>query len=157
MFQYFSRSNRKPIRQNVSYNRIHISKLLKLQKLAKIRIYLTPCPQVCSEGIFDSRPFRCNKIFLKNLFKKFVDHIFTLLLAPFSSKLVNYSRHSESLNIQKNPKIDDIFPRQHTSPDEVKNFQKLFLVQNSLYVVKMIQKLCFCNNFSSLSDITQPL
>ena len=41
----------------------------------------------------------------KNLVKlllKFVAHIFTLLLAPFWSKLVNHSRHSESLNFNKN-------------------------------------------------------
>ena len=50
-----------------------------------------------------------NKIFLEKLLYKFVVHIFTLLLAPFVSKLVNYSRHSESLNIRKNSEIDDIF------------------------------------------------
>ena len=38
-----------------------------------------------------------NTIFLKKLFQKLVVHIFALLLAPFVSKLVNYSRHSESL------------------------------------------------------------
>ena len=41
--------------------------------------------------------FLYNKIFLKKLLYKFVVHIFTLLLATFMSKLVNYSRHSESL------------------------------------------------------------
>ena len=44
-------------------------------------------------------------IFLKKILQKFVVHIFTLLLAP----LVNFSRHSEFLNIQKNSEIDDIF------------------------------------------------
>ena len=34
-----------------------------------------------------------------------------LLLAPFASKLVNYSRHIESLNNQKNSEIDEIFLR----------------------------------------------
>ena len=40
------------------------------------------------------------------LFLKFVDHIFifTLLLAPFESKLVNYSKCSVSLNNDKNSK-----------------------------------------------------
>ena len=37
------------------------------------------------------------KCFLQKLLKKFVVHIFTLLVAPFSSKLVNYSKHSKSL------------------------------------------------------------
>ena len=37
----------------------------------------------------------------------------------------------------------------HTSPDEVKIVQKLFLVQNLLYVVKMIQKICFCKKCST--------
>ena len=31
-----------------------------------------------------------NKIFLKQLLYKFVVHIFTLLLAPFAFKLINY-------------------------------------------------------------------
>ena len=43
--------------------------------------------------------------------QKFGVHIFTPLLVNFSSKLVNYSRHSEFLNIWKNSEIDDIFLR----------------------------------------------
>ena len=50
-----------------------------------------------------------NKIILKKLFEKVVVHIFTLLLAHFTSKLVNYSWHSESLNNWKNYEIDHIF------------------------------------------------
>ena len=46
-----------------------------------------------------------NKIFLKKLLFKFVDHVFTLLLTPFVSKLVNYSRRSESLIIHENSKL----------------------------------------------------
>ena len=42
-------------------------------------------------------------IFEKLLYK-LVAHIFTLLLAPFSSKFVNYSRYSETLNFRKNSK-----------------------------------------------------
>ena len=42
------------------------------------------------------------KHFLTKLLKKFVVHIFTLLLAHFTSNLVNYYRHSETLNIRKN-------------------------------------------------------
>ena len=34
---------------------------------------------------------------------------FKLLLAPFASKLVNYSRHSDISNFQKNSKFDVIF------------------------------------------------
>ena len=34
---------------------------------------------------------------MEKLLQKFVVHIFTLLLAPFTLKLVHYSRHSESL------------------------------------------------------------
>ena len=52
---------------------------------------------VCTERIFDSRMLLYNKIFLKKLSKKFIVLIFTLLLAPFAPKFVNYSRHSESL------------------------------------------------------------
>ena len=75
----------------------------QLQCLAKTWIYLTP--YICAEWTFDSRPFIHNKIFLKKLLKQFVANIFTLLLAPFASLLVNYSQHSESLNIWKNPEI----------------------------------------------------
>ena len=52
-----------------------------------------------------------DKTFLKNLIQKFVVHILTLPLAPFASKLVNFSRHSESLKVRKNSEIDDIFLR----------------------------------------------
>ena len=50
-----------------------------------------------TEQFFDSRLFISTKIFLKKLLWKFVLHIFTLLLASFTAKLFNYSRHSESL------------------------------------------------------------
>ena len=43
--------------------------------------------------------------------KKFIDHIFTFLFAPFASEFVNFLRHSESLNIRKISEIDDIFLR----------------------------------------------
>ena len=43
--------------------------------------------------------------------KYFVAHIFTILLAPFASKLVNYSRHSETLNFRKNSKSTTFFLR----------------------------------------------
>ena len=44
--------------------------------------------------IFASPQFVYNKIFLTKLSYKLVAQIFTLLLAPFASKLVNYSSHS---------------------------------------------------------------
>ena len=73
-----------------------------LQCLAKTCIYLTP--YACTERIFDSRPFMYYYvIFLKKLF-----HIFTLLLAPFASKLANFWRHSETLSFQKNSKSTTI-------------------------------------------------
>ena len=59
---------------------------------------------VCNERIFDRPPFMYKKSIWKKLLWKFEAHIFTLLLAPFTSKLVNYSRHGESLNFQKNSK-----------------------------------------------------
>ena len=49
-------------------------------------------------SFFDSRMFMYNKIFLKKPLKKFVFHIFIFLLVHFASKLVNYSRRSETLN-----------------------------------------------------------
>ena len=50
-------------------------------------------------------------IFLKKLLQKLEVHIFTLLLAPFTPKLINYSRQSKSLNIWKNCEIAYIFLR----------------------------------------------
>ena len=49
---------------------------------------------VYNKRIFDSPTIMWNK---KKLWYKFVAHIFMLLLAPFVAKLVNSSRHSESL------------------------------------------------------------
>ena len=66
----------------------------KLQKLAKTWIYLTP--YVCIERIFDSHSCTA-KYFWKKVLQKLVADIFTLLLTPFTLKLVNYSRHSDSL------------------------------------------------------------
>ena len=43
-------------------------------------------------------------------------------MARIASKLVNYSRHSESLNIRKNSEIDDIFLRRQ----QIVNFQTYF-------------------------------
>ena len=54
---------------------------------------------VCTERIFDSRLLMNKKVFLKKILQPFVVHIFTLLLAPFASKSVNYSLLIESLKI----------------------------------------------------------
>ena len=43
-----------------------------------------------------------NKIFLKKFIDKFEANIFTLLLVPFVSESINYSRHSESSESWKN-------------------------------------------------------
>ena len=73
---------------NVLFSKSLLHKTLSnIQKLAKTWIYFTP--YVCTDRIFDSRPFMNNKIFLKKLLWKFVAHIFMLLLAHFESKLVN--------------------------------------------------------------------
>ena len=40
----------------------------------------------------------------EKILQKLVASIFTLILAPFTSKVINYSRRSESLNIRKNSK-----------------------------------------------------
>ena len=45
------------------------------------------------------------KYFWKKILQKLVAHIFMLLFAPFDSKLVNYSRRSETLNFRKNSKL----------------------------------------------------
>ena len=73
-----------------------------LQCPAKTWIYLTP--YVCTEHIFDSRPFMNNKAFLEKLLKKLGAQIFELLLAPIAVKLVNDSRHSEIFYFRKNSK-----------------------------------------------------
>ena len=69
---------------------------------------------ICTERIFDRPPFMYNKVFLSKLIQNLVANIFTLLLVPFASKLVNYSKRSESLNIQKNSKWpNDALHRRH--------------------------------------------
>ena len=45
-----------------------------------------------------------NKLFWNNISMNFVAYIFMLFLAPFASKLADYSRCSESLNICKKSK-----------------------------------------------------
>ena len=52
---------------------------------------------VCTERIFDSRLLLYNVIHLIKLQQKCVVHIFTLLLAHFTPKLVSFSSQSEPL------------------------------------------------------------
>ena len=47
-------------------------------------------------------------MYMKTFLLEILAHIFTLLLAPFASKLIYHSQHSESLNNRKNSEIDDI-------------------------------------------------
>ena len=62
--------------------------------LLSIFILLNRNPYVYTEQIFESQPFMYNKIFLKSSYRT---TSFTLLLAPFAPKLVNYSSQSDSL------------------------------------------------------------
>ena len=48
-----------------------------------------------NEFLTAPRPVHVQQFFLKKLLKKGIAHIFVLLLAPFASKLVNYSRHAQ--------------------------------------------------------------
>ena len=66
-----------------------MNNIFGIQKLAKLRIYLTP--YVYNELIFDGLQFMHNISFLKkNLLYNLVVHIHALLLVPFAPKLVNY-------------------------------------------------------------------
>ena len=67
-------------------------------------------------NFFESRPFMYNNNFLKTLLLKFVVHILTLLLAPFASKLVNYSNHSDPLNFEECLNIAKSFFSMKMSP-----------------------------------------
>ena len=42
---------------------------------------------------------------LSDIYLRIIVHIFTLLLVPFASKSVNYSKRSESLKIRKKSKL----------------------------------------------------
>ena len=71
---------------------------------------------ICTERFFASPQFVFNKLFLNKLLKKLVAYIFALLFGPFASKLVNYSRRSESLNIRKKSKSATFsFENKHSS------------------------------------------
>ena len=70
------------------------------------------------------------KIFLKKLLWRFVVHISTILLAPFASKLVNFSRQGESFNIRNNSEIDDIFLRRQLIID-FRTYSKTYCASNN--------------------------
>ena len=44
-----------------------------------------------------------------------------------------------------------------TDPDWVRIVQKIFSVTNRLEMVKIIQKICFCQNYGAIVDISQPI
>jgi len=78
---------------------------------------------VGTEGNFDSPQFVYNKIFLKKLLMKIINHVFRLLLARFASKLVNYSRY-RTINFRKNSKLTTFsFVNSHLTI--FKHFQRL--------------------------------
>ena len=59
-------------------------------------------PYVCSERIFEDLQSPLNIIFLQNSLERFVILIFSLLLVPIESKLVNNQSHSKSSKIRDN-------------------------------------------------------
>ena len=104
-YTYFSRGNffastKKGIGNKITFIYYPVHQIIVF---TRINVQIQPkwtvrgITYVCTERIFDSRLLMYNKIFLEKLWYKFLVHIFTLLLAPFTSNLVNYSRHSESL------------------------------------------------------------
>ena len=84
-----------------------------------------------------------------------VAHIFTLLLAPFASKSVHYSRRSETLNFRKNSKSttfsfdsNDLSIFKHTSNTHcVSNKWPIWTqkVQKEAYIEMWTTN--FCNSF----------
>ena len=84
----------------------------------------------------------CTIKYFWNILQKLVAHIFTLLLAHFAFKLVNYSNHSKILNFQKF-KIDLIcLQKQHFY-----RFQAFF--KDSLRIQKLTN-LNVCSELDSL-------
>ena len=92
-----------------------------------------------------------------------VAHIFTLLLAPFVSQWVNYSRHSDSLNFRMNNKFER--KRGQKKPkDMVYNLFKEFFFKNILLQMNdgmskihsvrayIIMYICICHNLDGFSD-----
>ena len=72
--------------------------------LAKTWIYLTPYViRLYWTNFWLPTVHVQHNIFEKPFLQKLVAHIVMLLLAPFSFKFVNHSRHSETLNFWKNP------------------------------------------------------
>ena len=45
----------------------------------------------------------------------------------------------------------------HTGPDWVKIVQKIFSVSKRLKMVKITQKICFCQNYGAIVNISQPV
>ena len=73
--------------------KLRFAKILYIHTMSRKNMNLPY--SISTERIFD-RPFIYNKTFLNKLLQMLVAHIYTLLLAPFAFKLVNYLRHSET-------------------------------------------------------------
>ena len=80
-------------------NDVHVAFLRNIQYRSKETIQCVT--YLYTDRIFDCPQFMNNQVFFA---KKFTAHSFRLLLAPFASKLINYSRLSRPLNIRKNLK-----------------------------------------------------
>ena len=81
------------------------------------------------QQLLDCPQFVYNKIFLKMLSKQLIVNIFTLLLVSFVSKLVNYSRRSESEH-SKEFEIGDIFFRKRRFVDVQAFFKNSMCLYN---------------------------
>ena len=98
------------LRPNWSILRGTVS-LRKMFENGKIAVFERKCrqlqilPKVCNERIFDRRQLIYNKIFLNFFFIEIGSSHLYAFFAPFASKSVNYSRHSETLNFWKNSKL----------------------------------------------------
>ena len=100
---YFSGLFKSSTQCNVSFVTQRASNESHIQCLAKTWIYLTP--YVCTERIFDSRPFIIyKKYFWKNSYKSMWLTSLCFFLT-FCVILVNHSRRSETLNFRKNSKL----------------------------------------------------
>ena len=94
---------------------VEVHSLLSTKIQRVMHMHLGHLSKMCLTKIEAVRSITCvctdSRLLCKTFLKKFVVHIFMLLLAPFTSKFVNYSRLSKSWNKRKNSEVDDIFLR----------------------------------------------
>ena len=100
-------------------------------------LWISTLYYVCIEWIFNRPLFMCNRIFFKKLQWKLVVHVFTLLLAPFTSKSVEFLRHSETVNFRKDSKLANFLSKTTNWP-----FPNIFL---RLAVTRIIDQLSVLN------------